>query len=350
MSLSNGTSSEGNQDNLNNASRKLKIFLSHSPADHKLIQTLRRRLKTDGIEPWLEQENILPGQNEKREIRQAINNSDVVIICFSSKSVDAIGSLQREIKLAFEISQEYPEGAIFIIPVKLDECEIPVRLNELSEVKYYEETGYETLLKALRARAASLGKTCASGKVSSIFAKLATSLHRERGFSLLTDFHLSTELTKHDDFDYFSVKVNKGITLLTVASAITIAFVLADKLGTDEVNQLQLKFVRINSALQSKPSELGIPFLQTKMPSSQIPVSGILCFFFTHEISEGIRQQIIGHKGMALLDGSTSICWAFEITTGRLFKFAGNVGSLSKETRFLEGLFLTISGNSDIIG
>jgi hypothetical protein len=35
------------------------------------------------------------------------------------------GYVQREIRRAIEVAEEKPEGTIFIVPVKLEECDVP---------------------------------------------------------------------------------------------------------------------------------------------------------------------------------------------------------------------------------
>ena len=74
-------------------------------------------------------------------------------VCLSSQSVRKEGFLQKEIKFALDVADEKPEGTIFIIPVKLDECQLPGRLRHWQWVNYFEEDGYSRILRALRSRA-----------------------------------------------------------------------------------------------------------------------------------------------------------------------------------------------------
>ncbi len=137
----------------------LRVFLCHSSGDKPAVRTLCQRLQADGVEPWLDEENLLPGQDWQQEIPQAVRASDVIIVCLSRGSVNKEGYLQREIKYALDVAEEKPEGTIFIIPLKLEECEIPERLRRWQWVNSLEEKGYERLLRSLRARANTLGTT-----------------------------------------------------------------------------------------------------------------------------------------------------------------------------------------------
>ena len=85
-----------------------------------------------------------------------MRTSHVVLVCISRASRNKTGYLQKELKHALDVADEQPEGTIFLVPLRLEECEVPERLSQWQWVNYYEERGYERLLRALRARAASL--------------------------------------------------------------------------------------------------------------------------------------------------------------------------------------------------
>lgn len=163
--------------------RPLRVFLCHSTSDKEAIRDLYRRLVADGIEPWLDEENILPGQDWHQEITKAIRNVDIVIVCFSNKSVNKTGYIQREIKYALDVADEQPAGAIFLIPLKLEECEIPDALRRWQYVNYFEGSGYERLMKALRHRAMTLGVLAGELRIKSARRNEST----EAGIGSLTE-------------------------------------------------------------------------------------------------------------------------------------------------------------------
>lgn len=135
---------------------RFRVFLCHSSDDKTDVRGLYRRLIKDGIHPWFDEEDLLPGQDWDYEITKAVRNSHVVIVCLSSGSVNKRGYVQKEIKRALDVADEQPEGTIFVIPLRLEECEVPERLRRWHWVNYFEERGYERLIKALRRRAESL--------------------------------------------------------------------------------------------------------------------------------------------------------------------------------------------------
>lgn len=106
-------------------------------------------MKQDGYKPWLDEKDLLPGQDWQLEIRNTIRNSDVVLVCLSKTSINKRDFVQKEIKIALDIADEQPEGAVFIIPVRLEECSIPDRLTRWHWVNVFTDDGYKQLLRSL---------------------------------------------------------------------------------------------------------------------------------------------------------------------------------------------------------
>ena len=137
--------------------RKLKLFLCHSKDDKPKVRELYHRLVADGFDAWLDEENLLPGQDWDLEIRKAVRESDVVVVCLSKGAVTKTGYVQKEIRFALDVADEQPEGTIFIIPAKLEACQVPLRLNKWQWVNLFETVGYEKLKRSLTHRANNLG-------------------------------------------------------------------------------------------------------------------------------------------------------------------------------------------------
>ena len=140
----------------NHSPVNFRVFLCHASGDKPSVRALYRRLRDDGFLPWLDEESLLAGQDWDREIAGAVRTSGVVLVCLSRTSVTKEGFVQKEIKYALDVADEKPEGTIFIIPVRLEECEVPSRLRRWQWVNLYEESGYVRLWQALRARQQSL--------------------------------------------------------------------------------------------------------------------------------------------------------------------------------------------------
>jgi hypothetical protein len=133
--------------------KSLRVFLCHASGDKALVRDLYKSLKRDGFEPWVDEEDLVPGQDWEAEIRKTVRSSGVVLVCLSSRAVNKEGFVQKEIKFALDCADEKPPGTIFLIPAKLEECPVPERLSHLHWVNLTERTGYGKLLVALRKRA-----------------------------------------------------------------------------------------------------------------------------------------------------------------------------------------------------
>lgn len=158
----------------NENSDRLNVFLCHSSADKALIRELCVRLESNGVQPWLDEKNLLGGQDFQQEIRRAVRSSDVVVICLSNNSITKSGFVQREIKYAMELAEEQPEGALFLIPLRLEECNVPQSLSKLHWIDYFKADGYQQLRRALDFRAQALKKNPTSPSAQSNPESLTT--------------------------------------------------------------------------------------------------------------------------------------------------------------------------------
>lgn len=136
--------------------KPLRVFLCHASQDKPAVRLLYQRLRTEGYKPWLDEEDLLPGQDWEQAIAQAVSEADVVLVCLSQASIGKRGYVQKEIKRALDVADMQPEGRIFLIPVKLEECTVPDRLRPWHWVNYFEERGHERLALALQERGAAL--------------------------------------------------------------------------------------------------------------------------------------------------------------------------------------------------
>jgi hypothetical protein len=135
--------------------RRLKVFLCHASQNKPAVRELYKRLAAEKwIDPWLDEENLLPGQDFDLEIYKAARDCDSIIICLSKVSVAKEGYVNKEIRRALDAADEKPDGAIYIIPLRLDDCTPSFeRLKKLHYVDYFVPNAHEKLLKSLRLRA-----------------------------------------------------------------------------------------------------------------------------------------------------------------------------------------------------
>src|SRR2546429_696738 len=90
--------------------RRLHVFLCHSSRDKTSVRKLYQQLRAENIDPWFDEEGLLPGQDWDLEIRKAVRAADAVIVCASRSSITKRGYVQKEIKYILDIADEQPEG------------------------------------------------------------------------------------------------------------------------------------------------------------------------------------------------------------------------------------------------
>lgn len=131
----------------------LRVFLCHSSKDKPTVRNLYRKLLSEGFNPWLDEENILPGQDWRRAIESAVKQAETILVCLSLQSLTTEGYIQQEIKQVLEITEKHTNNSIFLIPVRLENCIVPESLSRWQWVNLFEKRGYERLIQALTERA-----------------------------------------------------------------------------------------------------------------------------------------------------------------------------------------------------
>lgn len=105
-----------------------RVFLAYANEDRDQVKRLCGELQKEGFDAWMDEEKLLPGQNWPRAIEQAIELADYVVLCFSCRSVDKRGYFQLELRYALEVASCVPLDEIFLMPVRLSECTLPVQI------------------------------------------------------------------------------------------------------------------------------------------------------------------------------------------------------------------------------
>ena len=127
-----------------------QIFLSYAREDRQKVESLYQQLSDAGFRPWMDIKNILPGEKWQRSIQHGLQQSQFFLACLSVTSVTKRSYLRREFREALEKRQEMLDSDIYLIPVRLEECEIPEELREHQGVDLFKEDGWTRLVEALQ--------------------------------------------------------------------------------------------------------------------------------------------------------------------------------------------------------
>jgi len=141
---------------------KKHVFLSYVRETSDDVQRLRDDLIASGETVWWDAD-IPPGANWKLAIRQALKDAYAFVLCLSQEMAgrDVSGAFP-EIRDAIAVYRELAPGRIFIVPVRLSECEVPTfeidsttTLEDLQLVNLFPEAerpdALSRLVAALRA-------------------------------------------------------------------------------------------------------------------------------------------------------------------------------------------------------
>ena len=106
-------------------SERIRVFLAYAEEDRAQAKKLYMELQQAGFEPWMDQEKLVPGQNWPRAIERAIELSDFFVGCFSRRSAVKRGHFHCELRYALDLAGRVPLEDIFLVPIRLDDCEVP---------------------------------------------------------------------------------------------------------------------------------------------------------------------------------------------------------------------------------
>jgi hypothetical protein len=129
------------------------VFLSYNSADHGVVEDIARKLRDEGLEPFLDRWYLAPGARWRSKLEDTLNSCKAVAIFVGPGEM---GSWQqREVDVALDLQSRSPN--LPVIPVLLARCEPPLGfLRQLTWVDLRTQTrelGIVILAKAARGEA-----------------------------------------------------------------------------------------------------------------------------------------------------------------------------------------------------
>lgn len=130
-----------------------EVFLSYAKEDYKYAKKIYDNLQENGVNVWFDRVSLLPGQQWRDAIKKSIKDCRYFLALLSSNSISKKGFVQKELKIALEELEKYPDDDIYIIPVRIDRCIIQSqKLKELHWINMFESFSgsIELILKTVR--------------------------------------------------------------------------------------------------------------------------------------------------------------------------------------------------------
>ena len=130
---------------------RARVFLCYAKKDLEKVEPIFSILEQEGHQPWLDVKCLFAGEDWEVAIRRILRETDFVIVCLSENSVNHRGFMRKEIKIALEMWEEKLEDDIYLIPARLEECEIKdEKLGTLHRVDLFRQNGFQQLLEAIK--------------------------------------------------------------------------------------------------------------------------------------------------------------------------------------------------------
>jgi len=156
------------------------VFLSYSHKDRGFVEQLARDLRANGVTPWYDRWEMLPGDSLVAKIGTALLKNDYFVIILSPNSVSSQW-VQRE--LAAALHRELQKRQVKVIPVVIRDCEVPTFLRDKVYADFRKDyrEGLGGLLRALGSKRA--------------MQKIQTSLPTSAGIRTIWDNVIGDNLT-----------------------------------------------------------------------------------------------------------------------------------------------------------
>jgi hypothetical protein len=128
----------------------LGIFISHNHQDKTFVRRLGADLAAAGARPWIDEAEIKVGDSLIAKVAAAIDKMNFFAIVLSPRSVES-SWVQQELEQA--LTTQLAERRILVLPVLLEQCDIPPFLRGKKYADFTSTFGYdgafESLIKAV---------------------------------------------------------------------------------------------------------------------------------------------------------------------------------------------------------
>lgn len=110
---------------------KQKLFISYSHEDKKTVKQFALQLSLRGFDLWMDEKDISFGGNYTTAILHGIHEADVYLVFLSENSIQ---SRWVSAEIDFALREKIEGRKLVIVPVRLDDSEIPVALSNIDYV------------------------------------------------------------------------------------------------------------------------------------------------------------------------------------------------------------------------
>lgn len=127
--------------------KRKKVFLIYSRADIEKVSKVAAELQQQGFDIWFNENDLLPGQIVQKEIQSALRDSVAAIVFFSRSPLSPFA--QSEMDYLMKRRSVNDDRFVPILPVVIEEVELPELLKGVIYVRYDDESAIEKLSRSL---------------------------------------------------------------------------------------------------------------------------------------------------------------------------------------------------------
>jgi hypothetical protein len=105
------------------------VFLSHNHRDKDFVRSLAAQLRLVGVDVWLDEWEIEPGDRIPTKISSALELAETVVVIWSA---NAAASRWVDAELASALEADLSSGSSRVVPVRLDDTPLPALLRSVA--------------------------------------------------------------------------------------------------------------------------------------------------------------------------------------------------------------------------
>ena len=134
-----------------------RVFIVYARPDIETAQRVAAELRDIGVDPWLDMERLEPGSVWREEVFKALQSSSAAVVLLSNNFQHSELS-QRELRAAMGILKGHGTQSP-VIPVRIDESEVPDMLRHIQWVDLSHPEGFAHLRSGVRSAVEPVAQT-----------------------------------------------------------------------------------------------------------------------------------------------------------------------------------------------
>lgn len=116
----------------------MKVFLCYPSEVEPTAREVKAFAGSVDVDCWFDKDSLIAGEDWDRSRRLALEQADVVLVLCAAATTQRSGVYQRELNEALRLSADRRLGTVHIIPLRVENCELPPELKRLQYVDHFD--------------------------------------------------------------------------------------------------------------------------------------------------------------------------------------------------------------------